>query len=197
MGSRSAVMLDQSLSPQAPYARLRAAARPDSNADFLSQILASWMVGQGAMPRFLGLDKASFEALLAYHFPSLDRMDCEVRLEVEPERAPELDDVRSLLLEHRSGLSDSEVWMAQIIATGCMGSDHLWSDLGLFSRPFLGQMLLHNFRPLAAQNDKNMRWKKFFYRQLCAKEGFILCRSPSCETCSEYKVCFAEEGMFE
>lgn len=196
MGISSAMTLDQSRSPQAPYAHLRAAARPDPNADCLSQILASWMVGQGTMPRYLGLSEASFEALLAQHFPALDRMTFEVRLEIEPERVPELDDVRRLLLEHRSGLSDCEVWLAQIVATGCMGSDHLWSDLGLFSRKHLGQMLLQNFRPLAALNDKNMRWKKFFYRQLCAKEGFILCRSPSCESCSEYKVCFAEDGMF-
>lgn len=117
--------------------------------------------------------------------------------EVEPDRAPEVTDVRALLLEHRTGRSSSELWVAQIIATGCMGSDHLWSDLGLFSRRTLGQMLSHNFQSLAEQNDKNMRWKKFFYRQLCAKEGFILCRSPSCETCSEYKVCFAEDGLLD
>ncbi len=193
----SALTQDQPLSPQEHYVLLRAAARPDPNADWLTQILASWMAGQGTMPRYLGLELSQFDALLVTHFPHLDRFEMNIHLEIEPERAPELDDVRALLLEHRSGQSESEIWIAQIVATGCMGSDHLWSDLGLFSRKFLRQMLMENFRPLAELNDKNMRWKKFFYRQLCAKEGFILCRSPSCETCSEYKVCFAEDGMFE
>jgi nitrogen fixation protein NifQ len=52
-----------------------------------------------------------------------------------------------------------------------------------------------NFPSLAARNDKNMKWKKFFYKQLCDAEGIYVCRSPSCEVCVDYAQCFApEEG---
>ncbi|WP_157747738.1 nitrogen fixation protein NifQ [Cohaesibacter sp. ES.047] len=183
---------------QALYQRLMGhALKDDPNALFLSEILASWLAGEGAMPRDLGLERPDFDAMLACLFPGMAPPETSAQSRIEPERGPELDDVKSLLLEHRTGRSEAEIWVAQIVATGCMGSDHLWTDLGLFSRKTLGTMLKHNFCALAELNDKNMRWKKFFYRQLCAKEGFILCRSPSCETCSEYKVCFAEDGQFE
>ena len=38
------------------------------------------------------------------------------------------------------GESPSEVWMAQVVSAGCMGSAHLWQDLGLWSRPDLTQL---------------------------------------------------------
>jgi len=109
-----------------------------------------------------------------------------------PLRSDELDDVRILLIDHRQHRSPSEYWIATIIATGCMAPDHLWSDLGLFSRQFLTQMMELNFPTLAARNDKNMKWKKFLYKQLCAQEGIYICRAPSCEECADYAVCFAE-----
>jgi nitrogen fixation protein NifQ len=40
-----------------------------------------------------------------------------------------------------------------------------------------------------------MKWKKFFYRQLCEKAQVPICKSPSCAICTDYKLCFApEEG---
>ena len=188
---------------QALYRRLMAcAARDDPNADYVAQMLASWMRGIGSLPILMGLEENAFAAMLHTLFPhrhddaTLAEINCPQALRVEPERGPELEDVKALLLDHRAGNGDVELWIAQIVATGCMGSDHLWSDLGLFERRHLTAMLAHNFPTLAEQNNQNMRWKKFFYRSLCAKEGFFLCRSPSCETCSEYKVCFVEDGVF-
>nr|WP_321457603.1 nitrogen fixation protein NifQ [uncultured Cohaesibacter sp.] len=182
------------LDHQALYERLMYGVEEKGNAAYLAQMLSSWMCGRSALPRYMGLAEDDFSAVLECFPPEFRQVGLTTRRDVEPERASELADVKSLLLEHHNGASREEFWIAQIVATGCMGSDHLWSDLGLFSRKSLGQMLLANFRTLAEQNVNNMRWKKFFYRQLCAKEGFILCRSPSCETCSEYKVCFAPEN---
>ena len=182
------------LDHQALYQRLMMTSSDSANVPYLAQMVASWVCGRGGLPRFMGLDEESFGELMRRAFPGIPMTDFDARQSIEPDRASELEDVQSLLIEHRSSLSDEEIFIAQIVATGCMGSDHLWADLGLFARKDLGQMLLLNFRPLAELNVNNMRWKKFFYRQLCAKEGFILCRSPSCETCCEYSVCFAPEG---
>jgi nitrogen fixation protein NifQ len=52
-----------------------------------------------------------------------------------------------------------------------------------------------NFPGLFLANGGNMRWKKFFYRELCRRAEIAICRAPSCAVCSEIGVCFgAEEG---
>ena len=83
--------------------------------------------------------------------------------------------------------------MADIVTAGCLGSDHLWQDLGLWNRAQLTGLMRENFAPLAKRNDKDMKWKKFLYRQLCEAEGVAICRSPSCEICVDYAVCFGSE----
>ncbi|PWC10747.1 nitrogen fixation protein NifQ [Brenneria corticis] len=84
--------------------------------------------------------------------------------------------------------------MHQLVAGASMGFNHLWQDLGLSSRAELREMMATCFAPLIAMNANNMRWKKFFYRQVClAQEGELICRSPSCESCSEIALCFSAE----
>jgi nitrogen fixation protein NifQ len=83
--------------------------------------------------------------------------------------------------------------MAEIVSAGCMGDDHLWQDLGLWQRPDLSRLMLNNFKPLAERNDKDMKWKKFLYKQLCDAEGIYVCRAPSCEVCTDYDNCFGPE----
>ena len=39
---------------------------------------------------------------------------------------------------------ESESWLSVIIATGCMANDHLWEDLGLWSRRDLSELMLLN-----------------------------------------------------
>lgn len=80
-----------------------------------------------------------------------------------------------------------------VIATTCLGSNHLWSDLGLPDRKALNEMIRFYFPVLHAKNHNNMRWKRFFYRQLCESGGDYVCRSPSCEECSSYDECFEPE----
>ncbi|WP_211222778.1 nitrogen fixation protein NifQ [Paludibacterium yongneupense] len=107
-----------------------------------------------------------------------------------PERHEEYQDVLQLLLDHADARVEGSAAVARWIAFSCMGEDHLWEDLGLPERPALGALIADCFPALHALNVGNMRWKRFFYKQLCARAGLSLCRSPSCADCSEYRVCF-------
>ena len=39
-----------------------------------------------------------------------------------------------------------------------------------------------------------MKWKKFFYRQLCERSGMLICKSPRCADCVDYRICFGPES---
>jgi nitrogen fixation protein NifQ len=180
--------------PEAVYTRLMARRRGDPVEETLARILATWHLGQGAMPRWLGMGETQYIAMMAHHFPAIDAYSLvTLRNQLDPRRSDELDDLRKLLLDNRSGRTDSELWMLEIIIAGCMGSDHLWQDLGLWQRADLSKLMLENFEPLALRNDKDMKWKKFLYKQLCEAEGIYVCRSPSCEVCADYDNCFGSE----
>jgi nitrogen fixation protein NifQ len=176
------------------YDRLMAARRGDPIEDTLARILASWMTGSGAMPVWLGMGESAFRSMIGHHFPALDAAELTGASErVDPQRTVELDDLRKLLLDNRSGCSPSEVWMAEIVIVGCLGSDHLWQDLGLWKRADLSRLMMENFAPMAMRNVKDMKWKKFLYKQMCEGEGIFVCRSPSCEVCADYDNCFGSE----
>jgi nitrogen fixation protein NifQ len=176
------------------YTRLMAARLGDPLEETLARIVASWYLGKGAMPQWLGLGEASFHAMMKHHFPVLHTNSLvSPRDAIDVGRAAELEDLRELLVTNRSGRSESEIWMAEIVIAGCMGSDHLWQDLGLWQRADLSKLMLDNFAPLALRNVKDMKWKKFLYKQLCEAEGIYVCRSPSCEVCVDYDNCFGSE----
>lgn len=86
----------------------------------------------------------------------------------------------------------SECLIAMIVAA-CLGSDHLWQDLGLWSRNDLSAMLARYFPRMKELNSKDMKWKKFLYKQLCEAEGIYVCRAPSCDVCKDYLNCFGSE----
>jgi nitrogen fixation protein NifQ len=157
-----------------------------------------------------GLDADEFEALLDRYFPgardayltmgagfSPRSEEGENRgLKPAPTVGPKLDefeDLVALLLEHRSNDSPESRWLAYAIAACCMGEDHLWQDMGLPNRQALSDLLARHFSTLSARNTGGMRWKKFFYKQLCEREGAFVCRSPSCAECVEYSNCFGPE----
>ncbi len=83
--------------------------------------------------------------------------------------------------------------MIELIVAACLGSNHLWQDLVLFSRSELSALLQHNFPDMATRNSKVMKWKKFIYKQLCEEEGLCVCRAPRCEVCQDYGVCFVTD----
>jgi nitrogen fixation protein NifQ len=145
------------------------------------------------LARPLGLEPEAFRALAARYFPAANDL-----LEAPPAgcaslRAEEYDDLLQLLLEHRSDPSDETTWLASAIAAACLGSNHLWQDLGLANRQELSELLKTRFATLYARNTGNMKWKKFFYKQLCDRAGVNACRAPSCQVCDDYRNCFGSE----
>jgi nitrogen fixation protein NifQ len=103
-------------------------------------------------------------------------------------------DLRRLLLEHRSRGVVEEEWLATIIARRSLGANHLWQDLGLFGRDELNRLMQRHFSSLKRLNSGDMKWKKFLYRQLCARDGVAICKAPNCEVCSDVAVCFGPEA---
>lgn len=174
------------------YAELMAHADGLPNDDLFAQMISSQIDGAGALPPGLGLDEKDFSALLTNHFPGIELViPCKGNF-ADP-RALERDDVLALLLEHRAFKDSSEEWMAEIVTAACMASNHLWQDLGLWSRGQLSRLMTQNFPALAAKNVHDMKWKKFLYKQLCEREGINACRAPSCEYCTDYLKCFGPE----
>ncbi len=178
--------------PNGLYAELVAHAAGLPNDELFAQMIASQIGGIGALPPGLGLDEKDFAALMTNHFPGAEVVIHRVENVADP-RALERDDVLGLLLEHRANRNMSEQWMAEIVTTACMANDHLWQDLGLWSRDYLSRLMTQNFPSLAAKNVHDMKWKKFLYKQLCEKEGINACRAPSCEYCTDYLKCFGPE----
>ena len=105
-------------------------------------------------------------------------------------------DLRALLLDHASHREPppETIWLAAIVARACQGSRHLWQDLGLDHRGQLSALLDRHFGPLARANSRDMKWKKYFYRCLCEREGISFCPSPQCDRCSDLRTCFGPEA---
>lgn len=107
----------------------------------------------------------------------------------------EFDDLVALLLDHRATADDRERWLACAIATAAMGENHLWQDVGLPNRAVLSALMRAHFPTLAALNVNDMKWKKFFYRQLCERAGVLICKSPHCADCCDFRLCFGPEDV--
>ncbi|WP_089729590.1 nitrogen fixation protein NifQ [Candidatus Thiosymbion oneisti] len=177
------------------YGLLIARATGIGNDHALACMIASAWTGRGSLPAWLGLSPAAFHCLVGHHFPGATLPAPAFPGLAAPEPRPdELADLVRLMLIDKAGVSPSEVWMAHIVAAGCMASDHLWSDLGLWSRTDLTALMRRNFPALAARNVRDMRWKRFLYKQLCETEGVYTCRAPSCEVCVDYQGCFGPEA---
>ncbi|MDD4964594.1 MAG: nitrogen fixation protein NifQ [Gallionella sp.] len=178
--------------PPSVYAVLMAHTVGLPNDELFAQMIASQLDGGGALPSGLGLTQPDFSALLARHFPDA-KLTLRYTEQIADPRALERDDILALLLEHCAGQDISEQWMAHIVTAACMANDHLWQDLGLWSREPLSCLMTQNFPVLAAKNVHDMKWKKFLYKQLCEREGINACRAPSCEYCADYLKCFGPE----
>ena len=76
------------------------------------------------------------------------------------------------------------------MAMASMGRNHLWEDLGLRSRDELNALMQRHFPRLKAMNSGNLGWKKFIGRLLCERAEVLICKSPHCEACDEYALCF-------
>ena len=146
-----------------------------------------------------GLSARELDAVLVTYFP--DAAPLRPLLHIwreEAEAAPrdgvdEFDDLVALLLAHQSTAAPDSRWLAHAVATASMADKHLWQDLGLPSRVELNALMQRRFTALSAKNVNDMKWKKFFYRQLCEQAELLICKSPSCVQCCDYSVCFGPE----
>jgi len=109
------------------------------------------------------------------------------------EALDEFDDLVALLLDHRGDDAEETEWLACAIATACFGDNHLWQDMGLPNRAVLSELLRVHFTPLHDKNEGNMKWKKFFYKQICERMQVKVCKAPSCQVCCDYQQCFGPE----
>lgn len=165
-----------------------------ANGIWLAQIMASWLVGEGVLPNFLGLHEHQFNQLLAKHFSGYRvNVKAPSGKVIDFRRMLEKQDMEQLLRKFAKEESEENECLIAIIVAGCQGNDHLWQDLGLWSRKDLTAFLSYNFPKLAELNNKDMKWKKFLYKQLCETEGLYICRAPSCGVCKDYSVCFGAE----
>ena len=175
------------------YQRLMAAARDPAD-------IATLAFG-GVLARFRihGLDAATLLRLVGRYFPGTQHVTASPQslpaagvictaLSVE-----ELDDLLALLHEHRRDDSEETEWLARAIVSACAGENHLWEDMGLPDRETLSRLIKRYFTTLYYKNTGNLRWKKFFYKQLCDRAEVRLCKAPSCGVCSDYAQCFGPE----
>lgn len=154
---------------------------------------------EGPAPNLaMGLSQERFVELLDRYFPGVSRElyahtcatpcdDC-VKL-----RADEFDDLVRLLLDHRADDGEQTEWLAYAIASACMGGNHLYEDMGLANRQALTDLLNRHFTTLFVKNIGNMKWKKFFYKQLCDRAEVKACSAPSCQVCNDFDACFGPE----
>ncbi|MDD5277609.1 MAG: nitrogen fixation protein NifQ [Methylovulum sp.] len=176
------------------YRRLTSRPLPTANSEWLAFMLASWCAGKGVLPDYLGLGLEQFSQMQARFFPDAGLPSLAPSgSTLDYSRMLEKEDLINLLKHYAQADTPETDWLVAIIVAGCLGNDHLWQDLGLWSRQQLGAMLHHNFPELAAKNNKDMKWKKFLYKQLCEEEGIYVCRAPSCEVCIDYSKCFGSE----
>jgi nitrogen fixation protein NifQ len=175
---------------------ITAASRPDDVATIaLAGVIAMKPLRQSPYDvAIAGLDRHVMDALKSWYFPDTninfytERASCN-----QTRQEDEFADLVKLLMDNCSVCDDQTFWLAHAIATASMSANHLWQDMGLPNRDMLSKLMSSYFTPLASRNTENMKWKKFFYRQLCALEGLTLCRSPSCSVCADKAQCFGSE----
>lgn len=162
--------------------------------ELIARMLSSLCAGIGDMPLRLGMGIDDFTAMLKRYFDGIDAQQFErYGKALDIERSDEYVELYQLFQAHAEKPGREAEWIADILTAGCMGGDHLWQDLGLWSRADLSALIRSAFAPLADKNINDMKWKKFFYKQLCIQEGVYACRAPSCQVCADYAACFEPE----
>lgn len=159
-------------------------------------IFQHYRQGETALPLYMGLDEATFTSLAKSVGADVSLSSAKVesilqlRLELYQLRSAELEELETLLSDALTTTIPLGKEMVRVLACACLGSQHLWRDLGMPERPRLSALFRNYFPSLHAKNVNNMRWKRFLYRQLCENGGDYVCRSPSCEECTSYSECF-------
>jgi nitrogen fixation protein NifQ len=144
-------------------------------------------------PLIRGLSESSFGRLMRTCFPGMELRNGSLAASDE-HGIDEFEDLRSLLMDFCAAPGEIQDWLSCGVASAAMQEQHLWQDMGLPNRALLSRLLGDNFPALAARNVDDMKWKKFFYRQLCQRAGLVVCKSPNCNDCIDYLACFGPEN---
>ena len=197
-------MLMMALNQEDLYSRLVDASSNGLLGQFIAHFVIAPREGNGALPLTLGLGEKGFDRLLEQHFRGIQSwLGCsypvstaiqersDLRDELLSLRTDEIDELIALLDVYRQPEFDAAI--SRVMAVGCMGGDHLWRDLGFPDRNWLSDFIQLVYPDLKAKNDKDMKWKRFLYKQLCETGGNYVCRAPSCEECAAFDDCFGSE----
>ena len=184
-------MTEETTSASGIYQRLMAAdgAVDASDRHVLASVIAAALAeAERPLTEALGLDRPDTAFPEAYSIDGLVARDATAGND-----AIEEEDFRALLLDGRRHRHDIEEWLARIIVRRSLCRGHLWHSLGLRKRRELSNMLHRHFPTVAERNTRGMKWKKFFYREMCQAEGVHVCKSPVCDVCTDFDDCFGTE----
>jgi nitrogen fixation protein NifQ len=186
-------------SPDAIYQRLMDCSDPDDRFDHhvvaCILALAAWEADadEKSLVATTGLDQTDLATMINGLFPHA------VDLFLPHPDAPLLrtaDEtcLLDLLVQCATDGTTFQAWLAAMIARRAQSPNHLWQDLGLRNRGDLSRLMTRHFRPLAARNSSDMKWKKFLYRMICRDAGYSICTAPSCGECTDFEYCFGDES---
>ena len=97
-----------------------------------------------------------------------------------------------LLMAHRNPDADDPAalaLLADIFACACMGSHHLWQDLGLSGRDDVSRLMQLAFPVLFESNRHELRWKRHLFLCLGQSLGRTGLKPPKCDQCELYESC--------
>lgn len=146
----------------------------------------------------LGLNDEALQALLTTYFSGVTADVLPLQGSASPPPAEVNPEVLAILLSHvptdvTGGRNQPVEWLARIIAARAAQPGHLWIAMGFFTRPELTAAIRRHLPALAAANSQGMRWKRYLFKQVCEKNGGVMCKNPNCGECSDYPLCFAPE----
>lgn len=197
----SAERVDPVGGPQAVYDRLSQgcdAARVDPFDHHVTACIFALALGEARAENqplavTTGLNPADLAAVIRGYFPhtaDLFSPEPDAPLIRGADEACLLD----LLSRCTTNGSVFQTYLAAMIARRAQSPNHLWQDLGLRDRGELSRLMVRHFRPLAARNSGDMKWKKFLYRMICRDTGYSICTAPSCSKCADFEHCFGDES---
>lgn len=143
----------------------------------------------------LGLSAEALAALVGIYFPHAPSLLSGLD-PTEDGMAPQTADefaLRQLLMDCRSQDSIEQEWLAHILARRTLSQKPLWQEMGLSHRADLSLLMTHHFAPLAARNQRDMRWKPFFWRELEIAGGLDCQAETQCPQCRRFTRCFDPE----
>ena len=163
---------------------------------YLYDRIVDFATRAAAMPltEALGLSRNALAALIERFIPQHRHQLAMLPVAAGPGAdVIEEPDIRAYLLECRATGDEAENWAAAIVARRSRWPNHLWQDMGFADRGELNLFLRRHFPDLVLRNNRDMKWKKFLYRELCQREGVPICRSPTCDACCDFTACFGGE----